>query len=132
MQAPFVSVVLRCDGDSIDPDGLAAAFRGHQINQIWRRGELTRRGKKAQTSGLTVTVWEGPADDAWRGLSEALLRSQEAIAAANAAGASCELDFGVEHAVEAPTVSLKFEAALLKQVADLGVDLTVSDYLTNE
>lgn len=96
MNAPFVSVALRCGGESIDAADLLSAFRGSQISQIWRRGEPAHRGGKSTTSG-----------------------------------ASCELDFGVEHSVGAPAVSLKFEPGLLKLVADLGVDLIVSDYLTD-
>jgi hypothetical protein len=123
--------VIRCGGEAADADKLVAAFRGHAIDRVWRKGMPGRKGQALTTSGVTLPLWEGRPDDSWSELVSALKKLAPSLSAAKRLGANCELDLGIEHRVTSPTVGLRFPVAVVQVFGELELDLSISNYLTS-
>jgi hypothetical protein len=122
--------VLRIAGKSLDVDALLATVPKARIDQVWHRGQPNRLGRVSPASGISVTIWEGPTTAKWKGLLAAMKRHQRLVARAQKSGASAELDIGIDHDVNSPTLGVRFPPPLLELLSVSSVDLVVSTYLS--
>lgn len=124
--------VLRVWGPMLDVDGGLRAFSHKNVQQVWRVGEVDRRGRVQSSSGFTILLCESESEQqiVERAANE-LAALAISVAEMTSSGARAQVDFALFVPSSEPR-SITFESAVLQAMAQVGVSIVVSAYPSSD
>jgi hypothetical protein len=132
MAAPKLSIVLRLAGPMLgrERSALISEFRP---SRVWVAGERRRLGATHREPGFNVVLAESDDPDEAMKTAEAVLEKLgERISLLLSEGARGEVDCGLMVHIDSPMASIRLAPALVKRVADRGLELVVRFYSTSD
>jgi hypothetical protein len=122
--------MFRAAGPNFDVDGFLRLSSTIQPDNVWRRGDAALHGRIRSESGFAAPIAEcESAEEVVQRVSRFLSSCSQLITGLAASGAAAVIDISLEvGADEHYTTNVRFDPDLLRQFAQLGVELEITGY----